>query len=262
MQGMQADFSREPGPEWKRHVVAPSAIEAPGGGWRFVNHPVGRRQYTNAQIDDYQGLPRGEFRWRAPTRLTVRARFSHPFGDLVGTAGFGFWNDPLVMTGLRLPALPRAVWFFHGSPHNNLKLDARVPGCGWKAATVDANRLPAYLLGLSAPLAVPLMNVKPLYRALWPVGQRALGVSEAPLDVDMTGWHTYELEWGMGRVAFRVDGQTVHNARTAPRGRLGFVMWIDNQAMVATPWGRIGWKTVPVERQQWMEVSRLEIEQG
>lgn len=262
MPRVEADFSTEPGPEWKRHVVAPSTIEAAGGCWRFTNHPTEPRQYTNAQIDDYQGLPRGEFPWQAPLTLTVHARFSHNSGEFVGTAGFGFWNDPLVMTGVRRPALPRAVWFFHGSPHTNLKLDIDTPGSGWKAATVDARRLPFFLLAPTAPLAIPLMNIRPLYRALWPIAQRAIQVSEALVEVDLTAWHTYVLRWGAARATFRVDGQTVLDAPTPPAGRLGFVMWIDNQAMTVTPWGRFGWRTVQVPAPQWMEVGELRIEPG
>lgn len=260
MRRVQPDLSREPGPEWKRQVLASSTLNVTGDGWRFANDPVEGRQYTNAQIDDYQGLPRGDFRWQAPVSLTVRARFSHPYGELAGTAGFGFWNDPLVMTGPRLPALPRAIWFFHGSPHNNIKLDLDTPGCGWKAATVDANRLPAYLLAPTLPLAVPLMNIRPIYRALWPTGQRAIGAREALLGADMTAWHTYDLAWGAHGAEFCVDGRVILRTDTAPRGRLGFVMWIDNQAMVATPWGRVGWRTLPVEQQQWMEIAELRIE--
>ena len=260
MRRVEADFSAEPGPEWKRHVVAPSTIEAAGGIWRFTNHPAQPRQYTNAQIDDYQGLPRGAFPWRAPLTLTVRARFSHNFGQLTGTAGFGFWNDPLVMTGGRRPALPRAVWFFHGSPHTNLKLALDTPGHGWKAATVDARRLPFFLLAPTAPLAIPLMNIRPLYRTLWPIAQRAIQVSEALIDVDMTAWHTYVLHWGASRATFRVDQDTVLDAPASPHGRLGFVMWIDNQAMTVTPWGRFGWRTVQVSEPQWMEISKLSIQ--
>jgi hypothetical protein len=55
--------------------------------------------------------------------MTVRACFSHPAGTLRGTAGFGFWNDPFLMTGARLPALPRAIWFFYASAPSEMKLD-------------------------------------------------------------------------------------------------------------------------------------------
>ena len=57
----------------------------------------------------------------------------------------------------------------------------------------------------------------------------------------MTTWHTYVLDWGTERAEFRVDGETVLEGAPAPRGPLGFVMWLDNQYMVVTPWGRLGW---------------------
>ncbi len=258
----QPDLSAEPGPEWKRHALPGSALETTGAGWRFANEPGDGSRYTNAQIDDYTGLPRRAFRWRPPLSLTVRARFSHPAGELAGTAGFGFWNDPFLMTEARAPALPRAIWFFYASPPSNMKLDLRTPGHGWKAATIDTARLPFFLLAPTAPLAVPLMNIRPLYRALWPIGQRAIGVREALLDVEMTAWHTYSLEWGEGQARFALDGVSVLEADTSPRGPLGFVMWIDNQAMVATPWGRFGWRMLPIPRRQWMEVAALRIEAG
>ena len=103
----------------------------------------------------------------------MRARFSHPANELRGTAGFGFWNDPFMMTGARIPTLPRAIWFFYGSPPSNIKLDRHAPGHGWKAATIDALRPAAFLLAPLAPLAVPLMNLPSLYRRLWPFIQRA-----------------------------------------------------------------------------------------
>ena len=40
---------------------------------------------------------------------------------------------------------------------------------------------------------------------------------------------------------------------------MGFVMWIDNQYMVAKPWGRFGWGLLEVPGEQWMEVRRLSI---
>jgi hypothetical protein len=191
--------------------------------------------------------------------LMVRARFSHPAGVLRGTAGFGFWNDPFMMTGLRPPTLPRAIWFFYSSAPSNMKLDLNTPGPGWKAATLDAWRWPFLALLPTAPLAVPLMNIGPLYRACWPIGQRAIGVSEALIAAGMTEWHTYSLDWQKKAAQFRVDGQLMLNCATAPAGPLGFVLWLDNQYMVVTPWGRFAHGLLNAPGEQWLEISQVEI---
>jgi len=164
-----------------------------------------------------------------------------------------------MMTGNRWPTRPRAIWFFYASPPSNIKLHLQTPGHGWKAAVIDALRLPALLLAPTAPIAIPLMNVRPLYRALWPTVQRALGVREALVQVEMTEWHTYVLEWRIGCARFVVDGKTVLACDTSPQGAMGFVMWLDNQYLVATPWGRFryGWLAAP--DRQWMEVDALSI---
>lgn len=250
-------------PRWQRYTVGGGAVETggEGGGLRFLTRDAGGRRYADAQIDDYQGLPRRRFPWRPPLTLRVRARFSHPEGQLKGTAGFGFWNDPFAMTGLRAPALPRALWFFYASPPANMALALDVPGNGWKAATLDATRLPALLWAPLAPLLVPLMNFRPLYRRLWPPVQRALAVAEAPLDAlaDMTAWHDYRLEWGRQEARFFVDERLVLEAPRSPRGPMGFVMWLDNQYAVATPQGRFGWGLVDAPGEQWMAVEHFAI---
>jgi hypothetical protein len=223
-------------------------------------------EYTNAQIDDYQGLRRRHFPWCPPLKLTVRARFSHPSRagstGLSGTAGFGFWNDPFLMTERRVPTLPRALWFFYGSPPSDMKLDLKVAGGGWKAAAIDALRPVALLL---VPLALPLallMNLRPLYRVLWPPLQRALNVQESAADVPMTEWHTYVIEWGMAYATLSIDGKPVLEGAPSPRGPLGFVMWLDNQYMIVKPWGRFGWGLLETPGRQWLEVDRLLIEPG
>lgn len=253
-----ADLSQPPPGSFNPWVLDGSQLEQTGEGWCFSNLPRDTG-YTDSQIDDYQGLKRRQFPWSPPLTLTVRARFSHREGELKGTAGFGFWNDPFVMTDKRPPALPRALWFFYGSEENNLKLDREVPGHGWKAATVDALRLPFFLLAPTVPLAVPLMNIRPLYRALWPIGQKAIGVREALVQADMTQWHTYQIKWQPDRVQFSVDDQITLEADVSIQGRLGFIMWIDNQAMAVTPTGRFGWRVVPLAQRQWMQVSQLVI---
>jgi hypothetical protein len=194
-----------------------------------------------------------------PLTLKITARFSHDAHRLRGTAGFGFWNDPFMMTGGRSPALPRATWFFFASPPSDMKLDPAVPGRGWKAATIDATRLQAIAWAPLAPLLVPLMNVHSLYRWLWPPVQRSLSIREAPIEIDMTGWHDYRLDWTPQQCRFLLDNELILEA-PAPRGRMGFVLWLDNQYMVARPWGRFAWGLLDMPDDQWMEVRRLSIE--
>ena len=252
------DFSAPLAPRWNRYVVGGGALVF-GDGARFILRNVPHRRYANAQIDDYQGLPRRRFPWRPPLRLTVRARFSHPPAQLPGTAGFGFWNDPFLMTGARIPTLPRAVWFFYASPPSNMKLDLYTPGSGWKAATVDALHPSAVALGVCSPLLIPLMNIRPLYHRWWPAIRRILKVRETTIHTDMTDWHTYTLEWGLTTASFYVDGESVLAHAPAPRGPLGFVMWLDNQYLIATPQGRFRWGVLDVPGPRWMAVEWFSI---
>jgi hypothetical protein len=259
------DFTGELGERWQRHIRGQGKLELAGGSLRLVNVDASSRRYSNAQIDDYQGLRRRDFLWNPPLKLSVRARFSHAAGNgapgLCGTAGFGFWNDPFLMTGARLPNLPRAIWFFHASPPSDMKLDMQAPGHGWKAATIDALQPIALLLAPFAPLATLLMNARPLYRVLWPPIQRAMKIREMTIEADMTEWHTYVIQWGIHVTSFSVDGQTVLSSAPSPRGPLGFVMWLDNQYMIVKPWGRFGWGVLEAPGHQWMEVDWLSIQQ-
>lgn len=241
------------------YLVGGGALETGEQTLRLVKPATPSTIYTNAQLDDYQKLDRDNFRWRPPLTLTVRARFSHPADQLNGTAGFGFWNDPFLMTGARWPSLPRAIWFFFSAPPSNMRLALDVAGVGWKAATIDAWRLPFLLLAPSAPLAMPLMRIRAFYRKLWPIAQRAIGVSEASLATPLTAWHTYKIVWGVTTAQFYVDDQLVLSSTTPPRGPLGLVIWLDNQAMVITPWGEFHHTVVASTQEQWLELATVEI---
>jgi hypothetical protein len=274
------DFAAGLGGHWRRIECGSGRLALDGGRLRLENGPTSSRRYSNAQIDDYQGLPRGRLLWSPPLTLTVRARFSHPGPRLdgpcpcsfvyppaagggpilSGTAGFGFWNDPLAPGSRRLPALPRALWFFYAAPPSNMKLDLHTSGCGWKAATVDASRGPALLLAPSAPLVVPLLHLPAVYRRLWPGIQRTVGVSEAPVTAAMTAWHTYQIQWDRRRARFLVDGATVLDCVTPPRGPLGLVIWLDNQYMVVTPQGRLRHGLMEQRAEQWLELESVVLE--
>jgi hypothetical protein len=235
-------------------------LDPSAGTWRLTVTGAQASAYSNAQLDDYEDKPRARFPWRPPLTMTVRARFSNPGNELKGTAGFGFWNDPFVWGYRRGPALPRAIWFFFASPPSNMALDVNVPGRGWKAATIDADR-PAFAALLPfLPFAVPLMNVPSLYRQLWPGLQHTMLVREALLDVDMTAWHTYELVWLPDHSRFTVDERVVLDDAPSPRGPLGFVLWMDNQYAIVTPWGQLGHGTLAVQGAQWLEISEITIE--
>lgn len=228
-------------------------------GRRLQNGPTTAGHYSNAQLDDYQGLARCHFPWRPPLTMTLRARFSQPVDQLRGTAGFGFWNNPFAMGTQHLPTLPRAIWFFFSSPPSDMRLAMNVPGSGWKAATIDAWRWPFFLLAPTAPVAMRLMRIRPLYRLLWPLGQRAIGVHEALLDVDLTQWHSYRLVWGIKEAHFWVDDRPVLQCNQSPRGPLGLVIWKDNQAMTVAPWHLPSQQLVACDAEQWLEVADLAI---
>jgi len=233
-------------------------------GLRFVNPPLTGSKYCNAQLDDYQGSPRRSFPHRPPLRMALRARFSHPAGLLTGTAGFGFWNDPFLMTDLRTPTLPSAVWFFYAAPPSDMRLAVDTPGYGWKAAALDALR-PAALAALPlAALAAPMMRKEWLYRRIWPFFERHFRIAEQTLGEDvaaggMCAWHEYVLEWEYHAATFLVDGRPVLKA-PAPRGPLGLVIWIDNQYLVVHPAGCLRYGLVAKSETQWMEIDDLRLE--
>lgn len=227
--------------------------------------PPTSQGYTDAQLDDY-GLPgitrRADYPWRVlQTGVSLRAiaRFSHGEGDLLGTAGFGFWNAPFGDPTVRGVARPSACWFFYGSAPNDLPLAAEGPGRGWFAATLDAARPSAIPLIPLAPFVLLANRVGRVRRRLWPWVQQRLGISFAPIAVDMTEWHDYHLEWRQEGCTFAVDGRTLLHTPHAPRGPLGFVCWIDNQYMVATGDGRFRWGVLPTGQPQWLELQTLEI---
>ncbi len=238
-------------------------VERSSGGDRLILPPV-PQGYGDAQVDDYHHLSRKGFLWRPPLRMRVRARASHE-GPL-GTLGFGFWNDPFTLSlgqvcaARRLPAPPRALWFFYASPPGHLSFTSDAPGHGWKAMALDTPAVPSWLLAPAAAVALLLTRLPRLRPA---VMRRALGsvrAAEAILAVSLTEWHDYRLEWAPAVGRFWVDDRLVLEALHPPPGPLGFVAWIDNQYAVASPAHRLRFGALPTSEEQWLEIAALDIE--
>jgi hypothetical protein len=246
-------------PRWVRYAVGAAVIEQGASSLRFVVEGATPDVYADAQIDDYHGLSRKHLPWRPPLRLTVRARASHAAGALLGTAGFGFWNDPFTLSGGMLAA-PNAIWFFYASPPSNMALAPPVPGWGWKAAALNSGPLPGWLLAPAALAAAALLKLPGVNRLLRPWVRAAIKAGERLLDVDLREWHTYTLEWRRDEAAFWVDEAEVLRVSHPPSGPLGFVAWLDNQYAVATLEGDFRFGLLAVSQRQWLELDYVRIE--
>jgi hypothetical protein len=253
-------FDSAPSLRWVCWLQGTGRIESGESSVRLVTQDARSGKYSDAQLDDYHLDTRGFRRrwlWRPPLKMSVRARASH--SELVGTAGFGFWNDPFTLSG-GVTALPQAVWFFYASPPSNMALATGVPGWGWKAAIVNTHFPNAILCGV--PTAIAVMWARLTGRAgsaaRWV--QRISGAHEAQLQLDWTAWHTYELDWQRDAAAFAIDGVQILSASNPPRGPLGFVTWVDNQFAVATPRGDFRFGTLDAPGEQWLELDWIRIE--
>jgi hypothetical protein len=216
--------------------------------------PSSSQRYHDAQISDYDTPTR--FGNRPPLRLSLEARAQ---GAIRGTAGFGFWNHAFEPGSRRLRP-PQALWFFFGSPPHDIALAKSVAGHGWKAAAINARRWQFYAL---LPLALPgflLMRSRRLYDTLWPIGQRALAVSETLLaPALLNDFRAYTIEWHPDHAVFAVDGDIVLRARIEIARPLGFIAWVDNQYAIATPQGRFGWGLLDVPQTQALILRDLQI---
>jgi hypothetical protein len=236
-------------------------------GWRLDLPAGSQRTYRLAQLDDYARMPRNHLKYVPPWTFHVRARISS--ADLPGTWGFGLWNDPfgfsLNLGGGkpgRLPTLPQTAWFMHASAPNWLSLldDAeRVPANGFFAGIF---RSPSFHPLLFAPglLALRLCAIRPFSHCLRRVASRIIHQDGARIDLDVTKWHEYSIQWLPESCVFGVDGGVTLQTYFSPRPPLGLVLWIDNQFAAWTPEGRLGYGILenPVA---WMEIEKLSIQQ-
>lgn len=262
-------FERGIDPRWVRTQPGGGALTVAESVLRLALPSASAGVYSDAQIDDYGGLPRSQFPWRPPLRMTVRARASHPVADtsllvapdvqpfLRGTIGFGFWNYPFSLRGSVL-RLPDALWFFGASPPSNLALVPGQVGWGWKAQIVHAQRWGAYAAALPTLGAMLAGRVSGRRDAAARWVQRVSGASEATLAASLRDWRNYTIDWRTDAATFYVDEEQVLVVRRPPQGPLGFVAWIDNQYAVATPRGEFGFGTLASDS-EWLELNSISI---
>lgn len=229
--------------------------------WRLEVPPGPGGHYRLAQLDDYAGLSRRNFPWEPPLAVCLRMRASTD--SILGTWGFGLWNDPFGMafvkgTEMRLPALPNAAWFFFASPPNYLSLRDDLPVCGQLAATFQSPlNLPAALI-LRIPL-LALFFLPPVVRRLRKLARQYVHQDSAELALDPTQWHEYEIDWRLHMVRFYVDGNSFLETQVVPQGCLGLVVWVDNQYASLPPDGRLRYGTLTNDEAVWLEIENLNL---
>ena len=134
---VEDNFQKGISPYWVRFCTGNANIEHESGIARFVVDGAELGQLSDAEIDDHRTVPRHKLPWTPPLRMCVRARMSHGAGEMLGTAGFGFWNDPFDWVGnVKVP--PNALWFFYASPQSDMAFVPDIAGYGWKAAMLNA----------------------------------------------------------------------------------------------------------------------------
>jgi len=248
-------------PQLDSHKKSGARVEQPSdSGWRLSIPAGAAGEYRLAQLDDYHGLQRSAFPWRPDVTLSLSARASS--NDLPGTWGFGLWNDPfgagLTYGGTRmLPALPQAAWFFFASEHNYLSFRDDKPAHGALAAVFRSPGVPVWPF---LPLAVtaPLLLVRPLSRLARRLASAMIAEDSADLNLDVTAWHTYQVDWKADGVRFSVDERDVFFTSVSPQAPLGLVLWVDNQFAAWKPDGSLRYSILG-NPAAWIEIKGLEI---
>lgn len=230
--------------------------------WR-LDLPAGTgERYRLAQLDDYHRRARSDLPWRIPARLDVTARLSD--AAIHGTWGFGFWNDPFsVNLGLggmarRLPAGPNCAWFFYASPPNYLALRDDHPAQGFLAATFSSFVFPSVLLAPGL-LLTPALFWPPAAAGLRRLARQWIREDATALEETVTEWHHYRIALEPDAVRFYVDGRLCLETGCVPQGRLGLVIWIDNQFAAFPADGRFRSGRLANEKAAWLEVAELQI---
>jgi hypothetical protein len=220
------------------------------------------KKYGLAQVDDYTHFARRKFSHQPLLRIQLEARVSG--NALPGTWGFGLWNDPFSFSigggGMvrALPVMPNAAWFFYGSQENCLSLRDDQPSSGFHAKTFCSPRLPAILSLLAVP-GLPFLFWPAAVRLLRRMARRLIKEAAVPIEVRVDSWHVYELIWQADQVIFSINQKTLLDTNVSPQGRLGLVIWIDNQYFRLDPDGKVGFGFLDVPVEQWLEIRGLSV---
>lgn len=238
----------------KASATQDAKVEQIKNGWRLRIQGGDSSRYRDAQLDDYSGLPRDKFPHRALT-LSLRARASSE--SILGTWGFGLWNDPFGMSlgfggsPFRLPALPNAVWFFHASRQNYLSFADDKPAQGFLAQTFRSPKFHPLLM--LAGLVFPFSR-----KAARKLLSKVIREDGVALGADITQWREYKFEWSPQRVIFYVDNIRAFETSVSPNPPLGIIIWIDNQYAAFTPEGKISAGVLGGEG-GWIEAEDIKI---
>jgi hypothetical protein len=234
------------------------------GGARLEIPPV-TNGYANAQLDDYRPFPRRRFPCRPGARLSLRARCSHDAP--LGTLGFGFWNDPFSLSiggggaARRLPAAPRAIWFFYGSPPNDFTFTSGGAGHGLRAMALRSPWIPSLPFFVMAVTGWALTRLPILRGPLMRIALSRIRSAELALpDATLSAWHEYEIGWNEDGAQFAIDSAPIMHTRLPILEPLGFVTWIDNQYAIATPKDGLRFGTIATLERQWLEIEELRLQ--
>ncbi len=245
-----------------REIGQGRVVQNPDGGLRLSLQQTTGEAYSLAQVDNYMHLPRRRFPCMPPVQLSLEARVSNE--GLPGTWGFGLWNDPFSLGigggGMQrvLPVLPNAAWFFYGSSRNYLSLRDDGAARGFHAGTYRSPRLPGFFSLLGLPL-IPFLFWPAASRWVRRITRLAVQEDSAGIDVSARSWHRYTLKWSPSDVQFLIDRDQVFRTSISPRGRLGVVIWIDNQFMHFGPDGRLGFGCETLPALEWLSIRELTI---
>jgi hypothetical protein len=109
-----------------------------------------------------------------------------------------------------------------------------------------------------AGLTLPFSPLRETTRKLL---SKVIDEDSVSVNVDVTQWHGYRLEWSVKRTAWYVDDALVFESPVSPNPPLGVIIWIDNQYAAFTPEGKIAFGVLEGE-DEWLEVEELVISEG